>query len=106
MSIEIAGGGRWGAAVVISERGYPNRRVKRRVRFRIAKFGVESICKSNIGDFGTMQARIWLILGLFLVFCVFGAKFGNVMIRNIKVKWLREGKVGEAGDGVGCLGGG
>ena len=81
--LEGSGGGE---AVGFSEMGYLNRGVKRGACFRIAKFGVDSICKSGVGEFGAMQARIWLILGLFLVFCVFGAKFGDVMIRNIKVK--------------------
>ena len=44
---------------------------KQGARFRILRFGIDSICKSSIGEFWAMQARIWLILGWFLVFCVF-----------------------------------
>ena len=49
----------------------PITRGKRGARFRIRRFGVDSICKSSIGEFWALQAQIRLILGWFLVFCVF-----------------------------------
>ena len=53
---------------------------KRGTRFRIHRFGVDSIGRSSIGEFGRFQARIWLILGWFLVFCVFRGLWRNFLI--------------------------